>query len=75
VFDIDIEQCSQLKVPGSIFLCKLPFQMTKKSPSKIAEDSPIRQQEIAKGELVLRQRAKGGELLTVKAPVDAAIRR
>lgn len=37
--------------------------MSKKSTSKIAEDQPIRKREIASNKLLLRQRAKSGEIL------------
>jgi hypothetical protein len=49
--------------------------MTKKSPPKIAEDSPIRKHDIAAGKLVLRQRAMGGELVSVEAPGGPATKR
>jgi uncharacterized protein (DUF4415 family) len=37
--------------------------MSKKSVSKIAVDKPVRERDIASGKLVLRQRAKSGEIL------------
>jgi uncharacterized protein (DUF4415 family) len=37
--------------------------MNKKSILKTAEDKPIRKRDIASGKLVLRQRAKSGEIL------------
>jgi uncharacterized protein (DUF4415 family) len=47
--------------------------MSKKSTSKIAEDAPIRKRDIASGKLVLRQRAKGGELLPVGSPTKQRV--
>ena len=47
--------------------------MNKKSISKIVEDKPVRKRDIASGKLVLRQRAKSGELLPAGAPTKQRV--
>lgn len=47
--------------------------MNKKSISKIVEDKPVRKRDIASGKLVLRQRAKSGELLAAGAPTKQRV--
>lgn len=49
--------------------------MNKKSISKIAEDKPVRKRDIASGKLVLRKRAKSGELLAAGTPPTSAKQR